>query len=92
MLGRGPILREFFAALNFPSMIALAAWAFAVYPWQIALAGVIFFLVVVAWVQGVVLVLLGGSEAIAFIGRIRTPIDATVTLGALILWWFYYPL
>lgn len=92
MIGRRPLSCELLIASNLPCMVALAAWSFFVYPWWVALGGVLFFIVVFALVQGVLLAMLGGLAFLEKLSVVRPVLDLVLIVGAGTLWWRFYPL
>lgn len=92
LLGHRPMWRELLNFLNLPCTIALVVWAFQVYPWQWALGGVLFFVVVLAIVQGFVIALLGGIGPMQVLSRIRPVLDVALAVGTAALWWEHNPL
>lgn len=91
-VGHRHILRELLNGLNLPCVVAITVWAFFVYPWWMVLGGVVFFVTVFALVQGYVLAMLGGLALLEKLMIVRPVLDLALIVGAVTLWWRFYPL
>lgn len=86
---RLPFWRKLLSVLALLFETVLFAWAFAAYPWYVALIGLLFFSVVFSYALAYVAPEIGRSHAL---NAARPMLEVAFIMGSITLWWKFFPL
>ena len=88
---RVPFSCEMLSALGLLCQVALMVWAFAAYPWYVALIGLLFFSVVFSFALVYVVPNIGRPGLDVLVAA-RPVLDVAFIAGTITLWWKFFPL